>query len=483
MDKLEQYFRLRTTYSFFPVLFFWISVICPGCNHKSSYHTDQRDVYPVLKVDEKMESLKDNKLGNQEDSPAVKPSSVTAKVEIVWEKNKFIIYRNGAPFYIKGAAGRNRLYDIKKAGGNTIRTWSVAGLDTLLDRAQELGLVVLVGLDIGREREGFDYSDSAQVMNQYLRIEQVIKRFKDHPAVLAWIIGNEVDLLYTNKRVWKAVNDISKMIHYVDPNHPTSTAGLPGRESIKEAIDRAPDLDFLVYNVFGKALEFSEEFRIGIGDNFKPYVIGEFSGKGYWEVKVTPWNAPIEPSIDEKFHLYRQNYLEGFISDTTLCLGTCVFYWGEKQERTHTWFSMFLDERKTPLVDLMYYMWKGDAPDNHAPFLYGLNIDQQTLYEEIYLETDQSYLAGVESEDEEGDTLAYHWEILPEGNYENIFGGDKETRPQPVKGLFDPSDKPTLRFQAPSQPGPYRLFVYAYDGHQNVATANIPFYVMDHSLK
>ena len=41
---------------------------------------------------------------------------------------------------------------------------------------------------------------------------------------LAWIIGNEPNLRYTNPKVFDAINDISKMIHQVDTNHPTTTA-------------------------------------------------------------------------------------------------------------------------------------------------------------------------------------------------------------------------------------------------------------------
>jgi beta-galactosidase/beta-glucuronidase len=50
-----------------------------------------------------------------------------------------------------------------------------------------------------------------------------VLKYKDHPALLAWGIGNELNLQYKNTRVWDAVNDISKMIHELDPNHPTST--------------------------------------------------------------------------------------------------------------------------------------------------------------------------------------------------------------------------------------------------------------------
>ena len=34
-----------------------------------------------------------------------------------------------------------------------------------------------------------------------------------------------------------------------------------------------------------------------------------------------------------------------------------------------------------------------------------------------------------------------------------------------------------LEIRAPRVDGPYRMFVYAYDGNGNVATANFPFHV------
>ena len=48
-------------------------------------------------------------------------------------------------------------------------------------------------------------------------------KIKDHPALLMWAVGNEVDLFYKNFRVWNAVEDISKMIKKHDSNHPIMT--------------------------------------------------------------------------------------------------------------------------------------------------------------------------------------------------------------------------------------------------------------------
>ena len=60
--------------------------------------------------------------------------------------------------------------------------------------------------------------------------------------MLIWAIGNELNLRATNPKVWDAVNDISKMIHEIDPNHLTTTtlAGISKQEVdyIKERCDQ-----------------------------------------------------------------------------------------------------------------------------------------------------------------------------------------------------------------------------------------------------
>ena len=70
------------------------------------------------------------------------------------------------------------------------------------------------------------------VKEQFERIKKEVLTLKDHPALLIWAIGNELNLRHTNPKVWDAVNDISKMIHEVDPNHLTTTtlAGISKNE-------------------------------------------------------------------------------------------------------------------------------------------------------------------------------------------------------------------------------------------------------------
>ena len=146
------------------------------------------------------------------------------KVEVVGKKGAFQLLRGGQPYVVKGAgASGMALVTVAARGGNSVRTWGVEGAQATLDAAQHHDLTVSLTLPVVAERFGFDYDNAAQVAAQQRRIEAIVRRYRDHPALLAWIIGNELDFNHTNPRVFNAVNDISRRIHELDPNHPTTT--------------------------------------------------------------------------------------------------------------------------------------------------------------------------------------------------------------------------------------------------------------------
>jgi hypothetical protein len=117
------------------------------------------------------------------------------KVELKYEDGKYQLYREGQPYYIKGAGLEfGNLESLARNGGNSFRTWRTEngkrGARKILDEAHELGLTVTMGLEIGRERHGFDYNDPERVEKQFEYVKAEVLKYKYHPALLAWGIGN-----------------------------------------------------------------------------------------------------------------------------------------------------------------------------------------------------------------------------------------------------------------------------------------------------
>ena len=65
--------------------------------------------------------------------------------------------------YINGAGGEGFMEELVEAGGNSVRTWSVDDAQEVLDKAQELGLTVMMGLWVQHERHGYDYDNEKPI--------------------------------------------------------------------------------------------------------------------------------------------------------------------------------------------------------------------------------------------------------------------------------------------------------------------------------
>ena len=427
-------------------------------------------------------------------SSAETPSSETpaadgpTRMELRQVDGRYELFRNGEPFYIHGAGLEfGDIARLAEHGGNSFRTWRTDnGRDTgeeILDRAHEAGLVVTMGLEIAREREGegrgifgFDYDDEEAVAAQLERVRAEVMQYKDHPALIIWGIGNELNLGATNPGVWDAVNDISKMIHEIDPNHLTTTmlAGI-WQELADDISERASDLDLISIQMYAD-IENLPRYIEEIGWD-GPFMVTEWGATGHWEVPSTPWGAPLENNSSVKADDYLRRYKTVIEAMRDQCVGSYVFLWGQKQERTPTWYGMFLPTgEETETVDMMHYVWNGAWPENRTPRLEQMLLDGQEAHAGIYLRPGASYPALVSSTDPDGDALRYEWELRRESMVQSE-GGDDEPVPERLEDALDRTDAPDVVLTAPAEEGAYRLFVYVYDGAGHAAHANIPFYV------
>ena len=399
------------------------------------------------------------------------------RVEVVAAEDGYTLVRDGKPYLVKGAGAANiDLATVAAHGGNSIRTWGVEEAQQTLDSAQQHGLTVSMGLPVAAERFGFDYDDAASIAEQRRNVEHAVLQYKDHPALLAWIIGNELDMRHTNPRVYNEVNELSRLIHALDPNHPTTTTiSALDKETVELVRERAPDLDFISLQAYGalalmpRAMKYLRE---------GPFMITEWGPLGHWEVGKTRWGAPIEQDSTEKGRHYLQSYRDLIAPFLGPGLGSYAFLWGQKQERTHTWFSLFTASgESTAAVDVLQFVWTGRVPTNQAPAIQSMRLARRPATDSVRLGAGKRYNAKAAVVDTDDDPLVFRWSIKPEST-ETVVGGDFEASIKDIEGAFvgDPTGA-EVTLIAPESPGQYRLFVMVYDGQGHAAHANIPFLV------
>ncbi|MET0327150.1 MAG: glycoside hydrolase family 2 TIM barrel-domain containing protein [Luteimonas sp.] len=401
-------------------------------------------------------------------------------VRIVEAAGSYTLQVDGAPFRIRGAGMNGGEQDALAArGANSFRTWSTgsdpARVRAMLDRAGRNGLMVAMGLHVGKERHGFDLDDADAIAAQQARILEQVRSHKDHPAVLMWVVGNELNLSAEDPRIWNVVESITRAIQAEDPNHPVMTP-LAGFDTALAAQlrERAPSLDLIGIQMYGDIGALPGKLAAARWTG--PYVVTEWGPTGHWESPETTWKAAVEDHASRKAELLAERFA-GIEADTRQGLGSYVFLWGQKQERTPTWYGLFLSSgESTPGVDAMQKAWTGAWPANRAPTIGPLQVDGRIATDSIVLAPDAEQRARVEASDPEGDPLTYRWTVREESRATSI-GGDPETLPPEVALRVADVDGGVLRFSAPMRPGPYRLFVEVRDGQGHAAYANLPFHV------
>ena len=404
-----------------------------------------------------------------------------AKVELHQINNRFQLRVNDQPFYINGAGvDFGSIKSLADYGGNAFRTWRVNNGEKtgreILDEAHQYGLMVCMGLEVERERHGFDYNDKVAVAKQMDEIKKDILDLKDHPALLMWGIGNELNLRHKNPKVWDAVNDLSQMIHKLDPNHPTTTM-LAGAEpdEIKLVATRCPDLDLLSFQIYGEIDKLPSFLQ---KSHYKgAYMITEWGATGHWECKQTKWDRPIESNSSAKAQDYYSRFINFIAADKNQCIGSFVFLWGQKQERTPTWYGLFLENNNsTEAAQVMQYLWTGHWPTHRIPQIGNLRVNGMLAEESVCLQAGQIYNAIIDIKSTDSN-LSYRWEIMKEVDRAvESDGGDFEPTPEVIWQQSGSNSK-QVSFKTPDNKGEYRFFVYIDDAYGGTATANIPILV------
>jgi len=300
--------------------------------------------------------------------------------------------------------------------------------------------------------------------------------------LLCWVVGNELNLspnreVPVNPKVYDALKDIVDYIHKEDPNHPvTTTFAGASKKHVNVALERCPDLDFLSLQIYGSLLRMTE--LVEAAEITKPFAITEFGPVGHWEMPRTEWGREIEETSAMKASGLYDRIQKGIVSDPTgLCLGGYAFLWGQKQERTPTWYGMFLKSGEAiAVVDELTRYWTGKYPENRAPKVDSLKIEGKNAVDNIYVKPGVKCTAKLFASDPDNDPMTIKWIMMKEV-IERSQGGAREVEPDGVSFEIVSDSNGELVFISPEEKGEYRLFAYVFDGNNKAGTANVPFFV------
>lgn len=406
-----------------------------------------------------------------------KTSSKT--VYITENENNYTLIRNGSPFTIRGAAGNSNFELLSSINGNTIRLYDTINLAKNLNEAQKYNLAVIVDIPIPAFSEKFSvYDDPLYVINLKKKVEILVNKTKNHPALLFWNLGNELKypLVFKKNNFINTFNELIQIIHETDINHPIATT-ISGTDykQVSSIYIHSPELDFVSYNIFAhlkKVKKYLTAIEIVFGQ--RPYYISEWGPNGHWEGLLTPWGVPYENStttnikeVKERYNIIKNNYKNG-------CLGSLYFYWGSKQEVTHTWFSLFNNHNKSEIVKVLASLWKKSSFEPNITVIESILLNDDYKNEKNIVLPENLQTAELLIKNYNFENQKIIWEIYPEDWH---FLVNKKN--QKVDIRIDTISNSKIKFMSPKVEGAYRLFVYVIDKDGYFSTMNAPFYVID----
>lgn len=379
---------------------------------------------------------------------------------------------DGRAFLPRGASGQTRFADLRGLGANVVRTYGEDPGETL-DAAQRNGLKVIVGFWMGHPRLGFDYGNRTAVEAQLAALRRMVERYRSHPALLMWGIGNEVEVeadAESALAAFAAVGEAARLVKTLDGQHPTlAVVAEVGGSKVADLMRLAPAIDVLGINTYGDGA-LSAPARARSQGWRGPILLTELGALGHWDAPATPWGARVEPSSTQKADRVRR-YLA---AAEHAGVGALPFLWGQKHEVTPTWYSLLTPAGDwTEPVEAMADAWGGKVPGaagNRAPRVLAFRLAGAHS-----TPAGTDLVAVLAASDPDGDPLRVDWQVMAETTARSVGGDPEPVPPSFPESLMDGAATGARIHGLP--PGRYRVFAYVRDGRGAAATANLPFEV------
>jgi len=283
----------------------------------------------------------------------VGPSRVTIELD----NGRPRLFVNGEPFVIRGVSysptpvgksptsGYNWWNDpetylndfplIREMGANTIRTYGSDATREALDNAYANGLYVIMGHWVNYYLNLSIESNRRSEMEKYLTF---VRKWKNHPAVLMWSFGNEVEYNYLgagsgrNLEDWYTLlEETCEAIKLEDNLHPTTYSHVDrlGPGGIGDSSVRADDASLRALDVWSvnsyRGRSFGTLFEEYAGLSQKPMLLSEWG--------CDAWNGVSESedqSMQADYIRSQWREIERNLAPGGVCLGGTVFEWSDE---------------------------------------------------------------------------------------------------------------------------------------------------------
>lgn len=185
---------------------------------------------------------------------------------------------------------RRYLQDIpilKELGVNTVRVYVDFGKDLqvvnkILDELYANGIMVVMTVSLAKDN--FESGD-------YL---EVVKLYKDHPAILVWALGNEWNFNfyygYTYAQAVSATQQYAQLVKLEDPMHPVSSCLGDNFNQISDVVTKCPSVDLWSINVY-RGKSFYNLFSQWESISSQPFFFSEFGIDSFDTVSYTLVNG------------------------------------------------------------------------------------------------------------------------------------------------------------------------------------------------
>ncbi|MFN3402788.1 MAG: glycoside hydrolase family 2 TIM barrel-domain containing protein [Cytophagaceae bacterium] len=360
------------------------------------------------------------------------------------------------------------LKELQFLGVNTIRTWGTNDeTKVLLDSAHAYGIKVMVGIWLRHGRPGMEGDDSFNYLqdkkgmdDMYKGAIETVNKYKNHPAVLWWGVGNEVILNIATdqekKEYSQFLEKVCSEIKRIDADHPVASVDA-WNFAFKWWKEYAPSIDVYGVNVYGGGSnQIPDELsKLGID---KPYVITEYGVSGEWDAKEDKNGVRTEPGDREKYDVIAKGYKD-WIKSKPNCLGVYVFHYESGKNFGAVWLLMKYDGAYRPAYWATREAFTGKKPVNNVPEINSFTVQDTALPAGSWIPVKLSV------SDKENDELdiSFHY---------NQRTGGRARRDQINKLEFRGNLKDGYEIKLPEENGGIKVYVFVKDSYNNIGIAH-----------